>query len=320
MIARAPGKLILSGSYSVLVGAPAIVAAVDRYAWADGERRATLVTDEVAEALQRGLLPRAPWFDASALRHSAPGGAPGPDRKLGLGSSAAILVASLGCVRAEPGAPASLAGEIFPDALAVHRAAQGGGSGADVAASCFGGVLRFALRGPSEPPSVDASALPDGMVLSAYACPTAASTRRMLDAVGTLRAREPARYGQLLERAGQAAERLAGSREAAVWQEALGDQWRTLAALGEAAGVDIVTAPMAELGGLAEREGGLFVPTGAGGGDVALFVAGTSPSPAWQERATALGLTPLSLRLGAPGLSSSRSAPTALDTQPEEIP
>ncbi len=35
MRARAPGKVVLSGAYSVLRGAPAIVTAVDRYVEAD---------------------------------------------------------------------------------------------------------------------------------------------------------------------------------------------------------------------------------------------------------------------------------------------
>ncbi len=38
MIARAPGKIVISGAYAVREGAPAIVAAVDRYAVADGAR------------------------------------------------------------------------------------------------------------------------------------------------------------------------------------------------------------------------------------------------------------------------------------------
>ena len=35
VIARAPGKVVLSGAYAVLEGAPALVAAVDRYVVAD---------------------------------------------------------------------------------------------------------------------------------------------------------------------------------------------------------------------------------------------------------------------------------------------
>src|SRR6185436_10440568 len=89
MIARAPGKVVLSGAYAVLEGAPAIVTAVDRYVTADTAKKPSLVTPEVRAALGDA---RAPGFDASALRKG--------DQKLGLGSSAAILVASLGAVTA----------------------------------------------------------------------------------------------------------------------------------------------------------------------------------------------------------------------------
>src|ERR1700689_3835186 len=67
MRARAPGKLVLTGAYAVLEGAPAIVAAVDRYAVADDA-----APDE---------------GDVRALHD-------GSGRKLGLGSSAASMVAS----------------------------------------------------------------------------------------------------------------------------------------------------------------------------------------------------------------------------------
>src|SRR5688572_33181913 len=103
MIARAPGKLVLSGAYSVLEGAPALVAAVDRYALADEAREAPLITAEVRAAIAAGYLIEAPWFDASALRADAAAGG----RKLGLGSSAAILVASLAAC-APPDAPLAL--------------------------------------------------------------------------------------------------------------------------------------------------------------------------------------------------------------------
>ncbi|MBM4364466.1 MAG: phosphomevalonate kinase, partial [Deltaproteobacteria bacterium] len=82
MIARAPGKLVLSGAYAVLEGAPAIVTAVDRWVTADTGRPADRLTPEVSAALAGRT---APWFDAGPLRDG--------EQKLGLGSSAAILVA-----------------------------------------------------------------------------------------------------------------------------------------------------------------------------------------------------------------------------------
>jgi phosphomevalonate kinase len=132
--ASAPGKVVLSGSYSVLEGAPAIVAAVDRYVIADASRRSEIVTAEVRAAINGGGLDFAPWFDASALRVTDPDGS---SRKLGIGSSAAILAASLAACSPE-GASRD---DLFEKALDAHRSAQGGGSGIDVAASIFGGIL-----------------------------------------------------------------------------------------------------------------------------------------------------------------------------------
>ena len=71
----------------MLEGAPAIVSAVNRYVIADTNQTTDFVTDEVKSA----KLSSAPWFDATELRDG--------NHKLGLGSSAAILVASLAAVR-----------------------------------------------------------------------------------------------------------------------------------------------------------------------------------------------------------------------------
>src|SRR5690606_33179773 len=133
---RAPGKLVLSGAYSVLEGAPAIVAAVDRYATADGTRPAGFVADEMRAAMQ----PPYPLIDASALREEG--------RKLGLGSSAALLVAALSATGEFDLDRRSERYRLFERALAAHRRAQGGGSGIDVAASTFGGTLQYQLPAP----------------------------------------------------------------------------------------------------------------------------------------------------------------------------
>src|SRR5690606_33184654 len=97
----------------------------------DSELEPARITAEVRAALPQGPFPA---FDASELRDG--------DRKLGLGSSAAILVAALGAVRgAEFSDDAGLRRAIEAPALRAHREAQGGGSGIDVAASIHGGTL-----------------------------------------------------------------------------------------------------------------------------------------------------------------------------------
>ena len=50
MKVRVPGKLVLSGAYVILDGAPAVVTAVDRYAVADDSRPAPSLSNELRAA------------------------------------------------------------------------------------------------------------------------------------------------------------------------------------------------------------------------------------------------------------------------------
>jgi len=297
MIARAPGKLVVSGAYSVLEGAPAIVAAVDRYVTADSSRQADRETDEVHAAMAAGALRQAPWFDASALRMRL---ADGRDVKLGLGSSAAILVASIAAAWAaedrtlEPRA-------MFQAALAAHRKAQGGGSGIDVAASSFGGVIACTV-GPDGLLSVQPHTLPAGTRVGVFASPVSASTPELVGRVRAFAQRAPEAYAELIGEASQAAARVLEAGSVAELVAHLRTQSAALAALGEAAGAPIFTPDVLELGPLAEEEGGVFYPSGAGGGDVALFVGAQAPSDGFRRRAEALGRFELALSVGAPGV------------------
>lgn len=278
-LARAPGKVVLSGAYAVLSGAPAIVCSVDRYVTADSARPAQLVTAEVAAALDAGE--RAPWFDASALREA--------DRKLGLGSSAAILVASLYAL--ERDARPQLGHEalvelVFRRALVAHRTAQAGGSGVDVASSTFGGTLGYRLVDGE--PLHEALSLPSSLVVELWTCPESASTRELLFAVSELAARSPDEHQRLLAAQALAAEQaLSASREAdgPSLVAALRAQHRALHALGRAAGARIVTPELADLNAAAESQNGVLIPAGAGGGDMALFVG---PHPSTQALRVAL--------------------------------
>jgi phosphomevalonate kinase len=184
---RAPGKVVISGAYAVLAGAPAIVSAVSRYVTADTSRPATFITDEVRAALAQGE--QAPWFDASELRDD--------DRKLGLGSSAAILVASLFALelQREPTADRGpVLARVNARAVQAHRQAQGGGSGIDVAASTFGGTFSYRL-GPNGA-NVQAVELPAQVTVELWTCPTSAATRELLAAVARLAKHSPEKYAR----------------------------------------------------------------------------------------------------------------------------
>jgi phosphomevalonate kinase len=300
MMARAPGKVVLSGAYAVLEGAPALVAAVDRYVIADSRGESELITPEVREALHSRGATRAPWFDARGLRDEA------TNRKLGLGSSAAILVASLAALElgAEPLlSDAALARRVFDAALCAHRIAQGGGSGIDVAASAFGGILRFQL--PTEGGVLPITApieLPKPLAIRVWASSSAASTSVMLAGVAALRKARPTEYRSVIDELSGAADATVQAKTAAAYVAACRRQLTMLAELGRLAQVPIVTPEVAELDRAAQAAGSAVLPSGAGGGDIVLIVGEEPPNADLEGSARRLGLVPLNLALGARGV------------------
>ncbi len=296
MMVRAPGKVVLSGAYSVLEGSAALVTAVDRYVYADASRDGTRLTPELAAA---GFT-RAPLFDASALRSG--------DRKLGLGSSAAILVASLAsrCLLDRPTLSHSeLVSEVLARGLHAHRTAQGGGSGIDVAAACRGGTL-FARRLGDRLLTRRVS-LPKNLVFEIWAAPGSSSTPQLLAAVEALAAAEPARHAHLLTRQFRAAEAAAAALtrgDARGLVEALDRQTLALHELGMAAAVPIVSDAVALFRDRARHAGATVLPAGAGGGDIALYVGPAAPSPDLTRDRARHNHVVLPLSLGAPALHS----------------
>jgi phosphomevalonate kinase len=294
MKALAPGKLVLSGAYSVLEGAPAIVTAVDRYAEADSARPAEWLTPEVRAALGD----RGPWFRSDALRSGG--------RKLGLGSSAAVLVASLGAVELETRGPLSdgaLAGAVYERALVAHRRAQGGGSGVDVAASTFGGTLAFHREGDRT--RVVPLELPSHLFIEVWASAISASTPELLSRVRSLRDRDPALHAELMGAQARAARDALSAfeqRDVPALVQALARQLDCLGRLGDASGAGIVTVGCRELCERAERENAAVLPSGAGGGDLLLYFGAEPASPELVARAQETGHQRLELGLGARGV------------------
>jgi phosphomevalonate kinase len=271
----APGKLVLTGAYAVLEGAPAIVVAVDRYA--------------VVEVDLPGQV------DVRALYDDA-------GHKLGLGSSAASLVASFGAralARGEDPRNAAVRAEIFRIVRATHAREQGGGSGVDVAASVYGGALRYTIDRTET--SIRAVDLPAGLVLAAFWSGTSARTSDLLARVDALRVRGGA-AGIFTALRGVSEEAAEAVEDAQAFVHRAAAFGRALAVLGEAAQAPIVPPSFAELASLAEREGAAFLPSGAGGGDVAVWLGLTPPSAAFAVRSSALSLFPLPLAVDHGGV------------------
>jgi phosphomevalonate kinase len=300
MKVRAPGKVVLTGAYAVLEGSPALVVAVDRYARADSSRTAEEPSAEVREAFGDA---GAPHVDTSELFREADGAR----KKLGLGSSAAALVASLGAELAARGQrldDPDVRARLFARARAAHQSAQGGGSGIDVAASTYGGVLRYSLV--SNRPSVLTASLPDGLAMAVYFSGESARTSDLLARVAELRASEGDVYERAMAELAAASEHAAAQAEAGTARE-LVVAVRAFAAaldrLGDAADVPIVPLAFRRLDVAAADEGGVFLPSGAGGGDVGVFLGVEPPSANFERRASVLGMHPLAVGIDRVGVS-----------------
>lgn len=315
----APGKLVLTGAYAVLEGAPAVAIAVSRGAYADSERTALTPTPEVRAALGPDV--PAPHVDASDMFVGA--------RKLGLGASSAILVASLAARLASSDADLGdplFRDDLFARARRAHADAQGGGSGVDIATSLHGGALEYTIDQP-----IRRIALPRGLGVQVFACATSARTSDLRAEIDRLAETKPqTRTSLMADLVAIANDGAKAAREgdARSFVEALRQTARALARLGDAAQVGIVPDHFDDLEAIAAERDASFSVSGAGGGDVAVYVgpldAAGGPftaSPKFLERAHALGLFPLSLSLDnkgvrtAPPLTASTAAEVGASSQ-----
>jgi len=336
--ARAPGKLVLTGEYAVLDGAPAVVTAVDRRAQVTVEPAAacrvqalgpgiapaafSLAADgtlewqadragedyrllgAVTETLaQDGPLPTERPFD---LRLDTAAFYSGTD-KLGLGSSAALTVALTAALCRH-------FGRAFDDALAyeAHRRLQGGeGSGLDIAASIAGGLIRFVVGDGgrdvvANTPSVESLRWPDGLVAlfvwTGRSARTSPRVRRYREWRRSPAAVGPA--GRLARSAAEAADAWRAGETQAVL-EATAAYARALDGLGAAAGLDIGGGGHAQLARLADGAGVVYKPSGAGGGDLGLALAGDRRRlQSFRAAADRAGFRPLPLRPDDGGLAT----------------
>lgn len=249
----APGKAVVAGEYAVIDGAPALVAAVNvgvQCTVSPGPRR-RVTTDA----------PDTRFVDAALDAADAPPGdyaftawnPPPTATKPGLGSSAAATVVAVAAARSLRGHAIS-PHPVFDIAAPAHHRVQGSGSGIDVAASCWGGLIRF-TRGTTPVPTAPLRLLviwsgqsaATGPRVEAYqAWPGrpafARSSRELVDAF----LNDPI--------------------------EGLRANHRLLQTMTTSAGIDWATPALDRIHSLALQHGGAAKPSGAGGGDCAVAI------------------------------------------------
>ncbi|SJM63174.1 phosphomevalonate kinase [Gulosibacter sp. 10] len=326
---RAPGKLYIAGEYAVVEpGVPAVLIAVDRcitvkltesadagrvfssaygrmpVVWTRDDDNIGIVLEhqpvdyvmaaiDIIERLrgERGLEPL--YYDLhieSELDDRS-------GRKFGLGSSAAVVVATIAAIDEFYELGLSRI-ERFKVALIATAAVSPRGSGGDLAASTFGGWIRYTApdrlqllddlaqrtvtatldsRG-WEPFSVTQLPQPGSFELLVGWTGSPASTERLVTGVERKNPSSDPRHGDFLVESSRIVDGLVEAIQRDDVDGTLGlirEARGLLQALGEATGICIETDKLRTLCETAERRGAAAKPSGAGGGDCGIVLAPT---------------------------------------------
>ncbi len=322
-IVRAPGKLILLGEYAVLENAPALVIAVNRFAEIEIESNRshfvvsapTINVESAGFTIQKtGVFlfeksvdektrNRLRFFKAifeTTGRYLAEQKIELPpvqlklntdsffDRKLksklGLGSSAALTVATCAGILTAAGIDINEIGKqiVFDLSFRAHRQAQGKiGSGIDIATSVFGGVLRYEM---GREPVKEESTLNDpkndpGLFVLPIWSGQSMSTRRMVSKTNVFKKEQPQSYQKVMNRLIHLARQGCDAfrkknftgfvRIVDLYHDALHE-------LGRNSRAPIISKQHHRLAKIVRYNGAVYKPSGAGGGDLGLAFANTA--------------------------------------------
>lgn len=246
--------------------------------------------------------------------------------KYGLGSSAAVVTAVVSSIlwKALQKAPSKQL--IFKLASIAHVTTQGNGSGADIAASCYGGFLKYtsfqatwlltayknvtSLLSFVEMDwpylSIEKFTLPANIYFYVGWTGKAASTAKLVDEILTLKSKTPALYEMFLEQSKSAVAlifRGLKDKDPSLLYKGIERNRRCLKELGDFTNVTIETEQLKTLSEIAKQYGAAGKLSGAGGGDCGIAFTtskqvGENMIQAWQ----AGGIKPLNIQPALEGV------------------
>lgn len=241
--------------------------------------------------------------------------------KYGLGSSAAVVTSVVKAILTFGLESPPSDDVIFKLATVAHVRTQGNGSGADIAASTYGGVLEYTsfqaewLLNELEQTegivsliekewiylSIKQTAFPSGVEVSVGWTGKPASTKSLVNDILALRDATPEKYASFLQGSRVAVAKVVRGMEEndiAIFLAGISKNRRALASLGEDANVPIETKRLAKLSDIAEQFGGAGKLSGAGGGDCGLaFVEEEVNVPAMHKTWITESIEPLDIHI-----------------------
>lgn len=309
-IIRIPGKVIILGEYAVLEGFPSVVGAVNRYVRMElvrsgkkglhifaqnlgkevhiqwnkdsieirkNEPELELVVQAISLMLiEHRIDPR--MVEGKELRIDSGDFYLG-EKKLGFGSSAAVLtgLSALFMLADEGNPPVEERERIFHTARDLHfRLQRESGSGIDIAASTFGDIIRYQIPEKAKTNTfwekIRGFGLCSGVVWTGHST----STREMVEKVHRFRRESPVEYAEVMNKMGKIVARFLDfcDQENALGQmEQISLYYSTMEELGKMAGLEIISESHQKIREIVHQAGGVYKPSGAGGGDIGVFFA-----------------------------------------------
>lgn len=342
-----PGKLILLGEYAVLQNAPAIVAAVNRRLrltvksvtsshclltlphlggdvpfHVDGGIATPLQTHQprsnlrydriltlIGAALREGGWSKRDFGNVQVIVDSSEFFTPDGTQKLGLGSSAALTVGLLSAVRQLRQQDSIDKQQLLLDSHRLHNRFQGrAGSGVDVAASIYGGILQYRMgqRASEFAPAARSVAMPKNLQMRFVWTGQSSSTPDFLGKLANYRDHDRLSFNRtmqcLVELAQEGCEAFSDGRINA-FLATVQSYYHWLARLGSESRLPIISAAHRRIARTVYASGGFYKPSGAGGGDFGvIFGSNDSHIDEIAQRVANDGFTITDVKVGADGI------------------
>lgn len=206
--AKVPGSLMLFGEHAVLQQKQAVVVAINQYVTVNlipqADRNIHIVSQAFGNsvvALDRFKIVKPYDYVLTAIKQYLPKIKTGFtlkissdfSSKIGFGSSAAVTVATIGVLHRWLAKKKPSLMQFYRQAIAVVRQVQGFGSGADVAASVFGGVIAYKMK------PLAIKKLPKNLFLVAVYSGSKVATREVVAQVERRRKKFPSIFANLYQ-------------------------------------------------------------------------------------------------------------------------
>jgi phosphomevalonate kinase len=200
--------------------------------------------------------------------------------KLGLGSSAALTVALIAAIVYFSNIEKKIISDnidLFLFACDVHFKVQGNkGSGIDIAAGVFGGVHQYNIKSIAEgkkTQKIVSRSIPEDLFILPVWSGVSASTRNLLSQIEQYRGNSENDYQAMMSRLSVLAETgcmLYAEKKCSDFLDIVADYYKVLHDFSRKSQIAIISEVHKQIAEIVFANGGVYKPSGAGGGDIGL--------------------------------------------------